>query len=118
MRNILKSRRGIAIELAIFVIILTAALSIIILTTAIHESQASKQARSELAESVALAEIGELALKNFGNYENNDYTVSYENEDYTISYEDTKEDGKITVEKDGKTVLKIETEGGVISKWD
>ena len=109
MRNILSSKRGIAIELAIFVIILTAALSIIILTTAIHESQASKQARAELAESVALAEIGELALKNFGNYENNDYTVSYAG---------TKEDGKITVEKDGKTVLKIETEGGVISKWD
>lgn len=109
MRNILKSRRGIAIELAIFVIILTAALSIIILTTAIHESQASKQARSELAESVALAEIGEWALSADNGAKNGVYTVERES---------MGEKEIITVTKDEKTVLEIETEGGVISKWD
>ena len=109
MRNILKSRRGIAIELAIFVIILTAAMSIIILTTAIHESRAAGEAREELLARITLSEIGEWALG---------AEDGAEKDGYTVTREDIGENESITVIKNEKTVLSIEIGGGEILKWD
>ncbi len=53
------SRKGAAIEMAIMVMVITASMSIIILTTALLQHNRQRQAEEEMGRSVVLEQIGE-----------------------------------------------------------
>ena len=64
LKNLIKSRRGIAIELAIGVMMLMTAFSIILLTTGTMQAQQRKDDYNDLVQKIEINEIGEYVCEN------------------------------------------------------
>lgn len=108
-------RRGIAIEMAILVILITAALSIILLTNSIQESRFSKRASTELSDRIDQWEIGELALA----YSWGDGQDSFTHGDYLITrLNGIGEDYTLEIKKDSEPLLIITVNDGEITSWN
>ena len=92
--NVVRSRRGIAIEMAIGVMFLTVAFSVLLVSISLMQLDKSDGARESLTDKIAVMQILE-------NVENGDYTL---------------EEGGNVITENGVT-LKVEISGGKIVSW-
>lgn len=125
MRKILdtiRSKRGIAIELAVFVILLTTALSMIILSIAMQESKLSLKAKEDLKNTITTSEIGEMALAGRQNTDSNKYEFTMG--EYIVSCEKNgsgetlEETVTVKLGETFETIITIKLRGGIILSWD
>ena len=110
IRDAVRSRRGVAIELAIIAMLIMIALSLILLTVGINEGKISRSTREQLAEEVELNSIGEWACT----LADGEYSKPLDN---GANYTAVRNGNDITVSKDGTAVLEIVIEDGVIKSW-
>ena len=117
--NTIRSKRGIAIELAIFVILLTTALSIILIANAMQESNISADAKEDLKDKITVSEIGEMAVaQRESGGESYEITMS-EDDTYTVYRTINGNEETLTVTKDDETIITIKlNEEGRILSWE
>lgn len=108
-------KRGMAMELAMLVMVVTFALSLLLTTFALMQANQKKIDLRDTKEKIALEQIGEnylAALKN-GNL----HELSYDQGDYEIV---TKAPDSLVVRRtaDNEIALTIELNDGKITKWE
>ena len=92
--NVARSRRGIAIEMAIGVMFLTVAFSVLLVSISLMQLDKSDGARESLTDKIAVMQILE-------NVENGDYTL---------------EEGENVI-TEGGVIVTVEISGGKIVSW-
>ena len=114
MKKRLLSRRGAAIELAIAVIFLMMALSIILVSVATMQGAHRKKDIAELENKVELWEIGEHVCENRVYYKTNNEVMIENN--YTVKYDGGT---KYEIYEGSNVVLTIEIDDdGNITSWN
>lgn len=83
LKNLIKSRRGIAIELAIGVMMLMTAFSIILLTTGTLQAQQRKDDYNNLVQKIEINEIGEYVCENVA-------LIEWDAEGFKLNHFDSK----------------------------
>ena len=112
MKKLITSRRGVAIELAIGVMLVMAALGIILVTNASLQNKEMKSDVSRFEQKIELYEITDYILE-----KRNDSKGQY-NDNYSIDIDDANSN-KYTVIKDGNIVLTIVfNDDGSIKSWN
>ena len=112
IKELIRSRRGIAIEYAIGALLLVVAFSIMLTSVATHEIAKLRSVGDDLASEIAITEVGDYAVANWGNPANDSYTVGEVT--YTISYSgDTAE-----IKSGDEVVLTITKDGDKITSWE
>ena len=110
MKKLITSRRGVAIELAIGVMLVMAALGIILVTNASLQNKEMKSDVSRFEQKIELYEITDYVI------ENKDDLSKFESE--FVGYKISKTDNTYTVTQDGNTVLTFTVENGIITSWN
>lgn len=113
MKKLITSRRGVAIELAIGVLLVMSALGIILVTNASLQNKEMKSDVSRFEQKIELYEITDYII------ENRNFEGQYpSNDNYSIDIDDA-DSNKYTVTKDGNTVLTIVFKNdGSIESWN
>ena len=107
-KEIICSRRGIAIELAMMVMLLAVAFGIVFLTVNVLQTEQVRDTSAELKEQIAIDEAGEWAVakvKESGVNENSE--SSTENNEYAYTYSAENKTIKVTEKESGNVVLTI-----------
>lgn len=123
MKRFLTSRRGAAIEMAIAMMFLIIALTIILLTNGMLQASHAKDDLNDFEEKIALYEVGEYVVKNYDSFDNdnspNPIKIGDRNTGYTSNYtSETNEIKKFTIKKGESVVLSIEIgTDGKITSW-
>ena len=118
MKKLLKSRRGIALEMAITLIMVTFALSTLILTVAMLQHTEQQAAERELEETILLEQMGEDFCRSVIDGTGTGWVNAYP-EEYTIEINDLT----LTVmeKESGELLMTVElasaSEGYTIVKW-
>ena len=110
MKNLIKSRRGIAIEMAIGAMFIMIALSIVLISISGMQTRHMKNDLDEFDKKVEVYEITDLIMK--GSIENGTVTTSSGNV-YTIG----TNENTYTVTKDGNQILIFTVENKTITSW-
>ena len=111
MKRNLHSKRGVAIEMAIVAMLMITALSLILLTTSIHESKRAKSAREDLASEVAITEVAEAAFATGADVfpsDANPFSAIYTFDGDTVT---------VTVKQSDAVVLVATSKDGTITSW-
>lgn len=108
--NTIRSRRGVAIEMAILAMLVMIALGIILLTTSVEESKHTKDVRDDLVAEVAINQAAQAAI------------LGETPDGYDVAREIDSDDATrtvMTVKKDGyELVVKFVTDTKEIKSWD
>ena len=113
MKRFLTSRRGAAIEMAIGMMFLIMALTIILLTNGMLQASHAKDDLNDFEEKIALYEVGEYALANPAATEYETNGVVYNISNYTVDSVTT-----YTITQGDDVVLTIEAgTDGKITSW-
>ena len=114
IKETLRSRRGIAIELAIAVMLFSLAFGMLLMTVTGLQTKHSVGISEKFATELEINQAGEQAVAEAIRSVNQEFDKSRE-KNYDYVYD--SETGVITVTKDGETVLTIKIEGGKIVSW-
>ena len=119
LKEKIRSRRGIAMELAIIVMLISVAFSLLLTTVLTIQNKKTSDIPNELSEKIAIDQAGEWVLKK-ADYKNiqSGWVDNTESPKYYYSY-DNNQTIKIAVGVDGKTVLTISIDENkdTISSW-
>lgn len=129
LKNLIKSRRGIAIELAIGVMMLMTAFSIILLTTGTLQAQQRKDDYNNLVQKIEINEIGEYVCENIDTLKDkaDENGVVHLEGDYSSYYVEITDDETIDTsniitftickESDPLLIIAFNTERDTIISW-
>ena len=122
MKKLLLSRRGAAIELAIGVMLLMMAVSVVLLTLATIKHDRQEDDIAQLESRIELNEIGEYVCANRADYgeEAKNVTIGDKVTDFsaTKTVDDVTENITLIITENGQTVLTIELkDDGTILSW-
>lgn len=121
MKNLIQSRRGIAIEMAIGAMFIMIALSIVLLSISGMQTQHKNQDLKEFEEKIECYEILDQLIKNnpFKNLgEAEEAELEVGEVTYSIKKSDNNEYNEYTVIKDENVVLIVVTDSnGTITSW-
>ncbi|MBQ7326970.1 MAG: hypothetical protein IJW93_05815 [Clostridia bacterium] len=123
MKKLIKSRRGVAIELAIGVMFLMIAFTIMLLSTAGLQNDHRVDDYRDFKESTEINNIGEHVLGEPTKYKTGNYEKIEINNDYSVKYTSTESKYEIYRGTDFENpdnlelVLTIEMDGNKITSW-
>ena len=121
MKKLITSRRGVAIELAIGVLLVMSALGIILVTNASLQNKEMKSDVSRFEQKIELYEITDEIIKNPDLNEFNGYIIAKSEREYTKiqgSEPISVKEITYTVTQGGNTVLTFTVEDGKITSWN
>ena len=110
MKNLIKSRRGIAIEMAIGAMFIMMALSIVLISISGMQTRHMKNDRNDFHEKIEVYEITDLIIK--GQIVNDTVTTSSD----TV-YQVYENNNTYTVTKDGNQILTFTVDNNTITSW-
>ena len=113
MKKLISSRRGAAIELAIGVMFVMIALSIILVTNASLQNKEMKSDVADLEQKIELMEIGEYVCEHQADFTEGQLTP-IENTVYTV----LRSENTYEIYKGENVVLTIEVDGNKIISWN
>ena len=109
MKNLIKSRRGIAIEMAIGAMFIMMALSIVLISISGMQTRHMKNDRNDFHEKIEVYEITDYIMEHRDATSYNGYDISSAKGDTTVTY---------TVTKDGNQILTFTVDNNnTITSW-
>ena len=117
IKELIRSRRGIAIEYAVGALLLVVAFSIMLTSVATHEIAKLRSVGDDLAAEIAITEVGDYAVANWPDAPG-DTVGTVNGVEYTITY-GGENNNTATVKKSGdEVVLTITKDGDKITSWE
>lgn len=123
MKKLIKSRKGVAIELAVGVMFLMIAFTIMLLSAAGLQNSLRVQAYQSFNEMIEVNDVGEYVVKNRNDYdsvEKEQIVIGEKETDYTVSFvagDGENNDDTYTIYKGEDVVLTIQMNGNKITSW-